>query len=470
MPGSKRYILAMSMVAVAATAQVRLPALPLPAVPLQTLPQTLDQVQSQTRDRLSDLRHLEIARLIRANRRTVDTDPNGEPVVRNEVLGLSPTDAALDRARSLGFGVDREQTIGAMNFRLVVFRAPQRMSTKKALRTLRDADPDGSYDYNHIYSGGGALAGDAASGGGVPSSRAAPAGGMLSSRAVPVGAAPSAGPLATDPSTQEPPSAAPPAVHPVQSRVRIGLLDTGVDATHPVFRDSVIHPWGCDDHAIAAAHGTAVASLLIGRSEVFHGVHPDAELYTADVYCGRATGGAVDALVAALGWLVQEKVPVINVSLVGPKNALLERVIGSLIAGGYIIVAAVGNDGPAAPPLYPASYQNVVGVTAVDAHHRVLLEAARGPQVMFASPGADLAAAAGDHTYTAVRGTSFAAPFVAALLASDLLAPNSADAAAAIAALAKTAVHTGPPGRDLTYGFGLVGAEYRIDPTALLRR
>jgi subtilisin family serine protease len=156
--------------------------------------------------------------------------------------------------------------------------------------------------------------------------------------------------------------------------------------------------------------------------------------------------------------------------LVGPRNAMLERVIGSLIAGGYVIVAAVGNDGPAAPPLYPASYQNVVGVTAVDAHQRVLLEAARGPQVMFASPGADLAAAGADHSYAAVRGTSFAAPFVAALLAAGLAAPNSADAAAAIDALAKTAIDLDPPGRDLTYGFGLVGADYRTDPTPLIRR
>jgi subtilisin family serine protease len=149
---------------------------------------------------------------------------------------------------------------------------------------------------------------------------------------------------------------------------------------------------------------------------------------------------------------------------------MLERVIGDLIAGGYVIVAAVGNDGPAAPPLYPASYQQVVGVTAVDAHHRVLIEAARGPQVMFASPGADLAAAGSDHAYAAVRGTSFAAPFVAALLASGLAAPNAADAAAAIEQLAKTAVDLGPPGRDLTYGFGLVGADYRIDPAPLIRR
>jgi len=433
MPGSAQYILAMTMVAAGATAQVRLPAIPLPALPPQTLPQTLDQVQSQSLDRLSALRHLEIGRLIRGNPLIVDADPSGEPVVRSEILGLAPTDAALVHARSLGFIVDREQTIGAMNLRVTVFGTPPGMSTKKALRTLREADPSGSYDYNHIYSGGGAA-------GGAPSRALGES---------------------TEPTGQDAPA---------QSRVRIGLLDSGVDATHPVFRDSLIRAWGCDNHAVPAAHGTAVASLLVGRSEVFHGVHPDAELYAADVYCGRPTGGAVDTLVAAFGWMVQEKVPVINVSLVGPKNAMLERVIADLIAAGYIVVAAVGNDGPAAPPLYPASYQHVVGVTAVDAHRHVLVEAAHGPQVMFASPGADLAAAGSNHGYAAVRGTSFAAPFVAALLAPGLTAPNPADAAAAIDALAKTAVDLGPPGRDLTYGFGLVGADYRIDPGPLVPR
>ena len=323
-----------------------------------------------------------------------------------------------------------------MNIRLVVFKAPQNMSAKKALRMLREADPGGSYDYNHIYSGGGAIQGGTESPGGRETAASA---GESAAASEPAGAS--------------------------RARTRIGLLDTGIDATHPVFRESAIHAWGCGNRTVAAAHGTAVASLLIGQSERFHGVQPAAELYAADVYCGRPTGGAVDALVAAFGWLVQEKVPVINVSLVGPKNAMLERVIGSLIAGGYIIVAAVGNDGPAAPPLYPASYPHVVGVTAVDAHRRVLIEAARGPQVMFAAAGADLAAAAPDHAYAAVRGTSFAAPIVAALLAAGLTSPSTTDAAAAIEALARSAIDLGPPGRDLTYGYGLVGADYRVEPS-----
>lgn len=433
------FLLAAMMTTTAARAQVRLPSIPLPTLPLQAVPQTLDQMQSQSIDRLSDLRHLEISRLIRDNPRLVDEDPNGEPVVRHEILGLSPTEAALDRARSLGFKVGREQTLAGMNLRLVVLESPSGMTTKKALRFLREADPSGSYDYNHIYTGGGEV------------SRGS--------------AARSQGPDSADTAARNDSPG-----QNTQSGVRIGLLDTGIDITHPVFRDSVVHSWGCEDRPVPAAHGTAVASLLIGHSEVFQGVRPNAELYAADVFCGRPTGGAVDALVAALAWLQQEKVPVINISLVGPKNTMLERVIGSLIAGGYVLVAAVGNDGPAAPPLYPASYQHVVGVTAVDAHRRILIEAARGPQVMFAAPGADLAAAGSAHSYAAVRGTSFAAPFVAALLATGLAEPDAAAAAAAIDALAKTAVDLGPPGRDLTYGFGLVGADYRVDPAPLIRR
>ncbi len=447
-----RCVFAMLLAAATSTAQIRLPALPLPGPSLQTLPQTLGRVDSRPLERLSDLRRLEISRLIRANRRVVETDPNGEPVVRNEIIMLSPTAPAKDRARAMGYIVDREEDIPAMNIRVTVLKVPADISLGKALRALRKADPGGTYDYNHIYLGSSA-------------SLTHMAAAQSQARAPPSAAAPQ---TVGEPQT----AAAPPSARTgrPQSPVRIGLLDTGVDLTHPVFQNAVVHTWGCANHALPASHGTAVASLLIGRSDVFHGVQPGATLYSADVYCGSPTGGAVDALVAAFGWMVQEKVPVINISLVGPKNLLLEQAIGALTGNGYIVVAAVGNDGPAAPPLYPASYPHVVGVTAVDAQHRALPEAARGAQVMFASPGADLAAAAVDHAYAAVRGTSFAAPIVAALLANHIAVPNVVDAADAIDALSRTAIDLGPPGRDLTYGFGLVGAKYRIDPAPLIRR
>jgi subtilisin family serine protease len=163
----------------------------------------------------------------------------------------------------------------------------------------------------------------------------------------------------------------------------------------------------------------------------------------------------------ALAWLVREHVPVINVSLVGPPNVMLENVIRLVIAHGHVVVAAVGNDGPAAPPLYPASYPDVVGVTGVDAHQRVLLEACRGRQVKFSAPGADMSAANPAQSYVVVRGTSFASPIVAGLLAEALREPDKVAAQRAVADLAAHAIDLGAPGPDPVYGFGLVGGNLR---------
>jgi subtilisin family serine protease len=81
------------------------------------------------------------------------------------------------------------------------------------------------------------------------------------------------------------------------------------------------------------------------------------------------------------------------------------------------VVAAVGNDGPAAPPQYPASYPSVIAVTGVDASNRALPEAGRAKDLDFAAPGADMIAALPGRDYSKVRGTSFAAPLAAARLA-----------------------------------------------------
>jgi subtilisin family serine protease len=427
-----RCALALLLYTQAVEAQIRLPQLPVapPTQALRNTTQLLDQTGTRTLEHLSDLRLLEITRLARTNPTTLELDPDGQLMVRNEILALTPTDSAIDQARAAGFTVLREQSLQALGLHLVVFSVPSRLSTKKALRRLRESDPGGTYDYNHIYLGSGSIDTDGA----LPAT---------TTENMPASTA----------------SATP--------GLRVGLIDTGIDAGHPVFAAAAIQHWGCNDQLIPAAHGTAVASLLIGRADVFHGVQPGAALYAADVYCGRASGGAVDALLAAFDWLVRERVPVINVSLVGPKNAMLQAVIAKVIAAGFVIVAAVGNDGPSAAPLYPASYPNVVGVTAVDAKHRVLIEAARGPQVMFAAIGADTAAAGAGTGYVAVRGTSFASPIVAALLAGQVSQPDPIQVNEALTALEKQAIVLGTAGRDLTYGFGLVGAEFRVDPASL---
>jgi hypothetical protein len=413
-----------------ARAQIRLP-LTVPSLPNVT--QTLEQTESRALDTAGEIRREAITRLLK--NKLIETDPNGNPIVRGEIVAVGLDETTLARLRTLGYAVDRESV--AADLRVVVLKVPAGRDTKRALRELEAAGPEGAYDYNHIYLGVG-----------TPDNASGTQAGTQNS---------------SNPAAANPPSAPPAADSPTESRAaapasqarapRVGLVDSGVDVTHPAFRDASIHPWGCGGRSVADAHGTEVASLLVA--------HGAAEVFAADVYCGTPTGGAVDAIAAALGWLSAQGIGVINVSLVGPRNALLERVVAALIARGHLIVAAVGNDGPAAPALYPASYPNVVGVTAVDAHRHVLLEAGRGPQVMFAALGAGIQAAGLDHRYAAVRGTSFAAPIVTALLAARLPSPDRRMAEAAVETLAAQAIRMGRGGKDLTYGYGIVGEENR---------
>lgn len=302
---------------------------------------------------LQTARALQVRTLIRRNRATIEADPNGAAIVRNEIVAMSPSDADVALAQTAGFSVVGVRTLDGLDARVVILQAPQGLATARALVRLQTLLPGGEFDFNHVYSESGA-------------------------------------PDATATATA---SADPPGAAQTTSGIRVGLIDGGIDDAHPVFRDIVIHRHGCGAVAVPSAHGTAVASLMVGRSTDFHGAAPGAELYAGDVYCGVPTGGAVDAVAESLAWLVHERVPVINVSLVGPPNVILEAVVRLVIARGSILVAAVGNDGPAAPPLYPAAYPGVIGVTAVDAHRHVLLEAARGAQVRFAAPGADMVAA-----------------------------------------------------------------------------
>ena len=404
-----------------AHAQLGLPSLPLPGrigpVGLDGLRRPVDRLLDRAPlPDLGSLRLDTVKQLLRNHPDQLEADPRGEPALRGEVLAWSPSEAALQAARDAGATVVSDDVLPGLGDRMVVLRLPPGASTAAMVERLRAIDPGGSYDFNHVYTGSGAAGGVRAGDG--------PA-------------------------------------------VRVGLVDSGVDGDHPVFEDAAITRWGCGGQAVPAPHGTAVAALMVGRSEHLHGAAPGASLFAADVYCGSPVGGAADRIAAALGWLDQQAVGVVNISLVGPSNALLARAVAAMQAHGHLLVAAVGNDGPAAPPLYPASYPGVVGVTGVDRRGKPLPEAARGPQVKFAAPGSQMVSAApGTPPYRQVRGTSFAAPIVAALLAQRLPRPDRVGAARAVDALAREAGHGQAVAND-EIGYGIVGASVRTDPSDL---
>jgi subtilisin family serine protease len=144
---------------------------------------------------------------------------------------------------------------------------------------------------------------------------------------------------------------------------------------------------------------------------------------------------------------------VINLSLTGPPNRLLEVAINKVSRTGVVVLAAAGTDGPMATPRYPAAYSSVVAVTAVDSRGRAFRLANRGDYLALAAPGVNLRHALAGGGYTTSSGTSFAVPFVSTVVA--LLKQDAADDDV-VARLYASALDLGEPGRDEVYGYGLL--------------
>jgi hypothetical protein len=309
--------------------------------------------------------------LVRANRDRLEMTSLG-PAVRGEVIAVDPDAATLAAAEQAGFARIDDETIDGIGIHAVTLGIPRGWSVQRALSRLARIAPAGIFAANHLHGQSGALEAPGRAAGSIAQPRT---------------------------------SAAP----------TVGIIDGGV-ASHPALRGPLEQRGFVAGAPAPSAHGTAVASLISGDGPV-RGAAPGAALLVADIYGRDAVGGNALALARALGWMAQRRVPVVAISLVGPVNPLVARAVAQAQARGVHIVAAVGNDGRAAPPAYPASYPGVIAVTGVDGRNRVLIEAGRALHLDYAAPGADIAAASLNGRVVAVRGTSFAVPLVAGRLA-----------------------------------------------------
>lgn len=251
--------------------------------------------------------------------------------------------------------------------------------------------------------------------------------------------------------------------------LRIGIIDSGIDLSHRALSSAAIKTRNFVNRGgpLSNAHGTMIAAIISGfEPGAYQGIAPGSEILAANIFFARADGTAVanvEGMILALDWLVGENVPVVNMSVSGPPNRLLRRAIERAAAAGTIVVAAVGNAGPASPPLYPAAYGSVVAVTAIDSSGQIYCRAVRGSHVEFASPGVDVFAAsiadarAGVDTgsYELQSGTSLAVPFVVVALAA-VRQQYQRPWADILSAFHAEAQDLGEAGFDPVFGYGLI--------------
>jgi hypothetical protein len=267
-------------------------------------------------------------------------------------------------------------------------------------------------------------------------------------------------------------TAAPPAACMVSAE--IGIVDTGVNVEHDMLEGAtiVVERFGIPDGAEASSerHGTAIVAMFVGDPDSrVPGMLPGVRLRVADPFARVGSDERSDtfALVAALDTLIAAEVAIINLSLAGPDNALVADAVARAGAAGIPLVAAVGNEGPQAPPLYPAGYASVIAVTAVDGRGRVYRRAGQGEHVDLAAPGVAIPTAASVSGVRPQTGTSFAVPFVTVAMLAEMQATPEAGVATWLAAVTGRAVELGEPGRDPVFGHGLVQIGDPCAPTSL---
>ncbi|BFU44650.1 hypothetical protein KRMM14A1004_28870 [Krasilnikovia sp. MM14-A1004] len=223
------------------------------------------------------------------------------------------------------------------------------------------------------------------------------------------------------------------------SGVRVAVLDSGVDAQHPQL-DGHVAPGkdflrnNRDGRQDCNGHGTGVASIIAARpvdGVPFHGLAPRATIVPVriseqETIDGRTVGDHVSAqqFAQAIDWASDPRrgnAQVINLSVVMTDGDTPVRgAVARAVQRGVVVVAAVGNDGGAQgtnPTPYPAAYDGVIGVGSVGADGLRAENSQHGAYVDVMAAGVDVTMAAPHSGHTAGKGTSFAAPFVAATAA-----------------------------------------------------
>ena len=364
----------------------------------------------------------EIDQLIQSIEGEIEVDENR--IHRNEWLVMAEAEVFEELAKE-GYLFDKVTDLPGIGMRLAEVAAPSSFDISVARQGVIDVVGMGraKVDMNHIYTAG-AIATDT--------------GGGVSPR--------SAIELPADIDDMQ---------------LKIGMVDSRVDTSHASLGGSKIHQKSFVSKGSVQpdSHGTAIASMLAANSVDYTGLAPSANVYAASVFEKNEERGefaSTVSLVLALDWLVSSGVDVINISLAGPPNRLLESALNQAGKRDVMIVAAAGNGGPLAKPLYPAAYDSVIAVTAVDTEGQVFRLANRGSYLDLAAPGVGVRHARAGGGYASSSGTSFAVPFVATAAARLRSLQPAGDARELLSIAAKD---IGPVGRDDIYGYGLLSLE-----------
>ena len=249
------------------------------------------------------------------------------------------------------------------------------------------------------------------------------------------------------------------------SGVVVAVLDTGIDLDHPDLAGNIVDGWNfVDDNGDVSDldnHGTMVSGIIAAvadNSEGLVGVASEARIMPLKVL--DTDGGSLRDIASAIRYAADNGAKVVTMSFGGQYSRLsisAERAIDYAARQGCILVAAVGNN-DANESIFPAAYEQVIAVSAIDQNDARAEFSNYGNYVEFCAPGINIVSAGKDGDYFMCNGTSFAAPFVAGLAALILSDDPQLSAEDVRTKLRVQVEDLGEEGWDQYYGWGLANA------------
>jgi len=210
--------------------------------------------------------------------------------------------------------------------------------------------------------------------------------------------------------------------------VRVAVVDTGVDTNHPDLADRVVKTInfveGGEKTFTSDYHGTAVAGVIGARADNgtgIYGIAPDADLLAVKA-CWHRRPGTSEAwcsswtLAKAIDFAIVEHVRVLNLSLSGPPDPLLRRLIVKAISEQNITVVAAVMEREDPALSFPANLSTVIAVIASDAQDHVRAHVGKQPTLL-AAPGIEVLTTVPNGAYDFLSGSSFATAHVSGIVA-----------------------------------------------------
>ena len=246
--------------------------------------------------------------------------------------------------------------------------------------------------------------------------------------------------------------------------VSIAIVDSEIDEANPDLRGAVRARYDATaTPSSPQTHGTNMAGAIAAHSRLL-GVAPAANIIGIKAFVEGNAGvhGSSEQILKGIDHAASIGARIINMSFAGPRDPMLERLLTAAYDKNLILIAAAGNGGPRAAPMFPGADPHVIAVTASDSDDRPFAGANRGKYIALTAPGVDVLVPSVGSSYGLTTGTSVAAANVSGVIALLLERYPGLTPAQVRTALTRSAKVILPNDKAFQTGAGLV------DPVAAL--